>query len=288
VTGRELGPEEERPGAHHVITSPGYFATLGIPLIAGRGFTESDGSDSEPVAIVNDLLAETFWPGRSAIGQQVKIGGKWQKVVGVVRRIRHGGPHHEHEYEIYRPYRQVNRSTMFLVLRTHVRPESVVTAVRGVLQSLDPNVPAFEIRSMRASFERDTAGPRLPVVLATVFAGLAGLLASLGLLGVIAYWVSQRARELGIRSALGAQPRDLRALVLRQGVRISLLGLAFGLAGSLAVMRFLRSLLYGMNELDPWVYASAAALVLLTTLLACWLPAAQAARTDPADLLREE
>ena len=151
-----------------------------------------------------------------------------------------------------------------------------------------PNVPAFEIRSMQASLDRETALPRMPMVFATVFAGVAGLLASLGLLGVIAYWVTQRARELGIRSALGAQQRALRALVLRQGVRISLLGLAIGLAVSLAVMRFLRSQLYGMSELDLWVYLSAATLVLVTTLLACWIPAAQAARTDPASVLREE
>jgi putative ABC transport system permease protein len=288
VAGQEIGPEEERPRAHHLIASPGYFSTIGIPIIAGRGFTESDGPESEPVVIVNDLLAETFWPGQSAIGQQIKLGNKWQKIVGVARRIRHAGPHDGFENQTYRPYRQVNYSTMFLVLRTHVPPESVVTAVRDVLHSLDPNVPAFEIRSMEAALNRETALPRMPMVFATVFAGLAGLLASLGLMGVIAYWVSQRARELGIRSALGAQRHALRALVLRQGVRLSLLGLAIGLAVSLAVMRFLRSLLYGMSELDPWVYASATALVLVTTLLACWLPAAQAARTNPASALRDE
>jgi putative ABC transport system permease protein len=156
------------------------------------------------------------------------------------------------------------------------------------LRSLDPDVPAFEIRSMKRAFDREIATPRLPAVLTTVFGALATLLAGLGLFGVIAYWVSQRTRELGIRSALGAQARDLRALVIRQGGQLALTGAAAGLVGAASLARLLRSLLHGMSERDFLVYASVVALTVVTTLLACWLPARRAARIDPAVALRDE
>lgn len=290
IAGRTPVPGEPRIRAHKIVASPGYFATLGIPLLSGRGFTEGDGPESEPVAIVNDLLAEAYWPGRSAIGEQIRDSARspWRRIVGVAGRIRHGGPRDEFENQIYAPYRQQNSSTMFLVLRTHVPPEALIPAVRTSLNALDPDVPAFLIRSMKTSLDLDVATPRLPMVLAVGFAGLAALLASLGLFGVIGYWVSQRGKELGIRSALGARSGELRGLVLRQGGYLVLIGLAFGLCGSLAAMRLMRSLLYGMSERDPLVYAAVTVLALAVTLAACWLPAARAARTDPATALRDE
>ena len=276
---------------HYLMASPGYFATVGIPVLAGRGFIETDGPKSELVAIVSDMLASTAWPGKDPIGQEIKL--PWgdersRRVVGVVRRIRHGGPRDDYENGIYFPYRQINTGEMFLVLRTHVPPESVIAAVRSTLAALDPNVPAFEIRSMEKAFDREIALPRLPVVLSTVFASMAALLAGLGLFGVIAYWVSQRTKELGVRAALGAEGGELRRLVLRQGGRLALVGLAAGLTTSLVVVRYLRSLLYGMSEWDPMVYAAAIALAGVMVALACWLPAARAARVDPAIALREE
>jgi ABC-type antimicrobial peptide transport system permease subunit len=177
---------------------------------------------------------------------------------------------------------------MFLVLRTRTAAESVVPAIRELLKSLDPDIPAFEIRSMAKAFERETAMPRMPIVLTGGFAGVAALLAGLGLFGVIAYWASQRTREMGIRSALGAEAGQLRAMVLGQVMRMAATGVAAGVAISLAVMRYLQSLLYGMSERDPWIYAGAVMLALAVTLLACWLPAARAARVDPAVALRED
>ena len=289
IAGYVVGPGENRPRAHQVVASPGYFATVGIPLLSGRGFTETDGSRSEPVVIVNDLLAQTYWPGQNAVGQLIKpFGGEWRRIVGVVRRVRHGGPQDDYENQLYMPYRQINQSTMFLVLRAHVPPEGLVPAVREVLQSLDPDVPAFEIRTMKKAFDRQVAMPRLPMALTVVFAAMAALLAGLGLFGVVGYWVSQRTRELGIRSALGARGAELRSMVIRQGGRLALAGLALGLSVSLAAMRLLRSLLYGMNERDAAVYAGAIALAAATTLLACWIPAERAARVDPASALRED
>lgn len=276
---------------HYIMASPGYFATVGIPILAGRGFSEADGEKSEPVAIVSDSLAAAAWPGQDPIGRQVKLpweDTRWRRVVGVAQRIRHGGPRDDYENGVYYPYQQVNSEVMFLVLRTHVPPESVVPAVRSILAQLDPNAPAFEIRSMEKAFDREIALPRLPVVLTTAFASLAALLAGLGLFGVIAYWVSQRTKELGVRAALGADASELRALVLRQGGRLALAGLGTGLAASLALARYLRSLLYGMSEWDPVVYAGAIALAGVMVVLACWLPAARAARVDPAVALRED
>lgn len=208
--------------------------------------------------------------------------------VGLERRVRHGGPEDEYENQLYVPYRQANSDVMFLVVRTLVPPESVVPAIRATLKSLDPNAPAFEIRSLQAAFRRETAMPRLPMALTAGFAGLAALLAALGLFGVIAYWVSQRTRELGIRSAIGARPGELRALVLRQGLGMTAIGLTAGVVASLAVMRYLRSLLYGMSERDPWIYAGAVSLALATAAVACWIPASRAARVDPATALRQE
>ena len=280
---------EDLPRAHQIVASPGYFATLGIPLLAGRGFTESDSAQSEPVAIVNDLVAQTFWPGHDAVGKQVRSeGGRWRRIVGVVPRVRHAGPQDGYEHQIYTPYRQGNQDTMFLVVRTHVPPESVVPAIRAELRALDPNVPAFEVRTLGKAFERQLAMPRLPMALMSVFAGLAALLAALGLFGVMAYWVSRRTRELGIRSALGARPGELQALVLGQAGRLAGAGLALGVAASLAVMRYLRSLLYGMSERDVAVYAAVILLAAATALGACWLPARRAARTDPAVALRDD
>jgi predicted permease len=280
---------ERRPMAHQLGASPGYFATVGIPILAGRGVSESDGTGSERVAIVNDYLAQKFWPGQNPIGRMIKpMGDPWRRVVGVVRRIRHGGPQDEYQNEIYMPYRQFNLSTMFLVVRSNVPPESLVPSIRAALKSIDPDVPAFEIRTVEQAFTREIARPRLPMVLTTAFATLATVLAGLGLFGVIAYWVSQRAKELGVRSALGAQPHELRAFVLRQGGRLMVIGLTLGVAGSLAAMRLLRSLLYGMSERDVSVYVGAISLAVVTTVLACWLPAVRAARIDPAVALREE
>jgi len=289
VEGRVTPPGEERPSTHYLAASPGYFATIGIPVLAGRGFAESDTAQSERVAIVNDLLAERFWPRQNPIGRMIKPGrGPWRRVVGVVRRIRHGGPEDEYRNEIYMPYRQFNLSTMFLVVRSDLPPDSLVPSIRTVLKSIDPDVPAFEIRTLEQAFTRQIAEPRLLVLLTTAFATLATLLAGLGMFGVMAYWVSQRLKELGVRSALGAEPRDLRALVLRQGGRLMAVGLALGLAGALAAMRLLRSLLYGVSERDAWAYGGALAVAIVATVLACWVPAARASRTEPAEALREE
>jgi putative ABC transport system permease protein len=289
VADKPVRPGEKRPRAHQIVAASGYFATLGIPLLSGRAFTEADGPQSEPVAIVNDLLARSVWPGENPIGKQVRSWSKnWARVVGVVQGVRHGGPEDDVENQLYFPYRQANQSTMFLVLRSHVAPESLASATRDLLKSIDPNVPAFEIRSLEKAFERDIAGPRLAALLTTGFAGLAALLAALGLFGVIAYWVSSRTRELGIRSALGAEQTTLRMLVLAQGLRMTGAGVIVGVGVSFGVMRYLQSLLYGMSERDPWIYAAAVLLAAVAATLACWIPAARAARADPAVALREE
>ena len=290
VAGKPTPAGQTGPRAHQVVASPGYFATLGIPLIAGRGFEESDSPQAEPVVIVNDLLARNIWPGEDPIGKQIKAWDlkSWRRVVGVVRRVRHGGPADEYENQLYVPYRQANTGVMFLVVRTSVPPESTAAAIRSTLQSIDPNVPAFEIRSLKTAFQRETALPRLPMTLTAGFAGLAALLSALGLFGVIAYWVSRCTRELGIRAAIGARPAQLRQMVLQQGLRMAAIGITAGIAVSMVLMRYLRSLLYGMSERDPLIYTGVIVLALGTTMLACWLPASRAARVDPAEALREE
>jgi len=282
-------PSEQRPSAHRLAASPGYFGLVGIPILAGRGIAESDSPAAEPIAVVNDLLAERFWPAQNPIGRMIRSGGgPWRRVVGVVRRIRHGGPDDEYRNEIYMPFRQFNQDTMFLVVRSALPPESIVPAIRSALNAIDPDVPAFEIRTLEQAFVRQIAGPRLLIVLTTGSAAVAALLAALGLFGVMAYWVSQRVKELGIRAALGARPRDLHRVVLLQGGRLMLVGLVCGVAGALAAMRLLRSLLYGVSDRDASVYAGAISLAVVMAIAACWLPARRAARIDPVDALREE
>jgi putative ABC transport system permease protein len=282
-------PSEQRPSAHRLAASPGYFGLVGIPILAGRGIAESDGPAAEPIAIVNDLLAERFWPGQNPIGRMIRSGGgPWRRVVGVVRRIRHGGPDDEYRNEIYMPFRQFNQDTMFLVVRSALPPESIVPAIRSALNAIDPDVPAFEIRTLEQAFVRQIAGPRLLVVLTTGSAAVAALLAALGLFGVMAYWVSQRVKELGVRAALGARPRDLHRVVLLRGGRLMAVGLLCGTAGALAAMRLLRSLLYGVSDRDAPVYAGAISLAVVMAIAACWLPARRAARIDPVEALREE
>ncbi len=186
------------------------------------------------------------------------------------------------------PFRQFNQDTMFLVVRSALPPESMVPAIRSALNAIDPDVPAFEIRTLEQAFVRQIAGPRLLIVLTTGSAAVAVLLAALGLFGVMAYWVSQRVKELGVRAALGARPRDLHRVVLRQGGRLMVIGLLCGIAGALAVMRLLRSLLYGVSDRDASVYAGAISLAVVMAIAACWLPARRAARIDPVEALREE
>lgn len=274
--------------AHHVGASPGYFSTLGIPVLSGRGFTEADGPNGEPVAIVNDYLARRFWPGRSALEHQIRVGRQWRRIVGVVRAVRHAGPQDDYQHEIYMPYRQYNQETMFLVVRSATPLEALVPAIRRALRSIDPEVPAFEIRTLDQAYSRETARPRLPVMMTAAFSVLALALAGLGLFGVVGYWVAQRARELAVRAALGAGPRELRWMVLRQAGWLMGVGMVAGLLLATATMRLLRGLMFGMSERDPAVYAGTIILVALVALSACWLPAARATRIDPAAALRRE
>jgi predicted permease len=295
VEGLTLSPDAggapRKPHAHMLAASQGYFAAIGIPLLRGRGFTESDGPQSEPVAIVSDAAAAAYWPGQDPIGKRIRAfwsTGPWRRIVGVVGRIRHSGPEYDFEHEIYAPYRQINVETMFLVLRTHVPPESVGPSVRAAMAALDPDVPPFEMRSMRERFEQVIAMDRIAPVLMTVFSAVAASLAALGLFGVIGYWVSQRTRELGIRAAVGARRGELRWLILRQGGQLAGFGIAAGIAVMLPVSRLLHGTIYGIDEHDFGVYAAATGLAIVAALLACWIPAERAARIEPSAALREE
>jgi hypothetical protein len=201
IDGPTVAPSLGTWRAHYIDVSPSYFGTLGIPVLLGRGFLESDGPRSN--GRHRQRPPGGSW--RARTHRSTDQGhGTWRRVVGVARGA-HAGPH-DIENQIYLPYRQtVVGGTRFLVVRTSVPPETEVAAIRGLLRSLDPGVPAFEIRTMKGAFDRETATPRLPAVLTTMFGTLATLLAGLGLFGVVAYWVLQRTRKLGIRSALGAR-----------------------------------------------------------------------------------
>lgn len=288
VPGRPEPPSHDRPTANVRAVTPGYFATLGIPLLQGRTFDESDSPGANSVVIVNDMLAAKFWPGKSALGEQIAWQGRSWTVAGVVQRVRHSGPSDQHEYEIYAPFQQWMPNMMFLAVKSAGAPESLTAAIRAELRNLDSDIAPFEIRTMRESLSDELAGPRLPAVLIGAFAGVAASLATLGLFGVITYWVTRRTREIGVRTALGGSPAKIRAMVLRQGARLAATGLAIGIASAFVFTRFLSALLWGVSPYDHQVYLGVAAAAASVSMLACLLPAQRAARTDPSSALRHD
>jgi predicted permease len=301
---RTWGPEERRPEVAIDQVSPGYFATMRVPLIEGRAFTGSDREGSPRVAIINESMARAFWPGRSAVGQRFLLGNlpapgardsrgelivpNWLTIVGVVRDTRRQGAEQPVRIETFLPMAQFPRQNFRFVVRSSLPTAALAPALRSAIWGVDKDLPLPFIDPVSKSLEAATAQRRLNLWLVSAFAGLALLLAAIGLYGVMAYSVSQRRSEFGIRLALGARPADLRRLVLGSGLRLLSLGLLIGVAASLAVGRIIASLLFGLQPLDTLTYVAVCLVLAVAGLIACWLPARQAARTDPMIALRAE
>jgi putative ABC transport system permease protein len=301
---RTWGPREPRPELVTDIVSPGYFSTMGIPLVEGRDFRASDTPQSERVVLINEKVARAYWPGRSAVGQRLLLGNlpapgaldpqgrpitpNWLTIVGVVRDLRRQGPEQPVRLEAYLPSTQVPRPTFRFVVRSSRTTASLASDLRAAIWSIDRDLPLPIIDPVEKTLGAATAQRRLNLWLLGSFAGLALLLAALGLYGVIAWSVNQRTGEFGIRLALGAPPGSLQKLVLGQGVRLVTCGLVAGLAASLALSRIVESLLFGVSGLDFPTYASVCAILGGASLLAAWLPAHRASRVDPLVALRSD
>ena len=283
--------------ANHRQISAGYLKTMNIPLRAGRYFDERDRANSQPVAIINETMARQYWPNENAIGKRFKTGDPdsdvpWLTIVGIAGDLRQMGAEAPVKAEMYLPYQQAQQQPWYaprdLVIRTTVDPNSLVAAVRHEIHQVDPDQPVSNVRTMDEIVGEETHARRLGMTLLTVFAGLALLLATLGIFGVMSYFVIQHTPEIGVRMALGAQRRDILALVLRKGMTLALAGVGAGLIISLAVTRLMRSLLFAVSAGDALTLAGVTLLLTSTALLACLIPALRAAKTDPMVALRNE
>jgi predicted permease len=285
---------EDLQDVDHISVSANYFSTLGIPLLAGREFTESDGVTSPKVAVVSEAIAKRFFPGRNALGMHFAFGGGNKVVpdiliVGVVKDAKQEHVSSVPVPYVYIPYAQRPKlREMTFYVRTERDPLLAATSLQEVVRQLDANLPVFDLKTMQRIVEDDLFSARMVAVLSAAFAGLAALLAALGIYGVLAYVVVQRTREIGIRMALGAAAGHVRLLIMREVGLMVLLGVAIGLPAAYGLARYSESLLFGVHAGDPAVYASGLALIALIALAACFIPARRATRVDPLVALRYE
>lgn len=283
----------QRPIATLLIVTPGYFHTLGIPLRRGREFSEQDQQDAQRVAIIDEALARRFWPaypaGEDPVGQRLLIGGltpKAAEIVGIAADVHQGLETGAWPESVYESFAQNPQKSAMLALRTAGDPLSLTRAVRGQVQALDRDQTVANVRTMDELVEEQVGERRLLTILLGSFAGMALLLALIGIYGMIAYSVVQRTQEVGIRRALGAQESDILRLVIRQGLALALSGIAIGLAGAGALTRVMSALLFHVSATDPVTFAGIALLFLVVALAASYIPARRATRIDPMAALR--
>ncbi len=286
----------DQPSADFFLVSPGYFQTMGIPQIKGRDFNDRDQHKSPPVIIVSEAFVKQFFPGEDPIGKHIKPGistfedekAQMREIVGVVGDVKSLSLSAEPKPAFYEPHAQVPFNQMTVVLRTSPDPHSLISGVTKEVSSMDKDLPVFGAKTMDEYLAASVAAPRFNTTLLTIFAAVALVLTIVGLYGVMSYSVAQRTNEIGIRMALGAQTHDVLGLVVKQGFKLVLLGLAIGLAGAFALMKLIASLLFGVTTRDPLTFAAVAGLLTVVALLACYLPARRASRVDPMVALRYE
>lgn len=308
VEGRAEPRPEDVPVASYKVVMPGYFATMRIPVIAGRDVNATDNLAAPGVVVVNEYLAQRYWPDENAIGKRVSFakdstGSRvWLTVVGVVRNTIHGDWTSPPEEEVFLPFAQQQDylanpsghfSYMTLAIRascgaggTHCDPARLTPAIRVAVHSLEPNVPLAEVQTMSSLVDGATARERFYLMLLTAFAAVAVALAAVGIYGVMSYAVSRRTHELGLRMALGARPHQLLANVVREGMSVAAVGGAIGVAGALAISRLMAGLLFGVKATDPLTFVAVAATLGAVALVACYIPARRATKIDPLESLR--
>jgi len=285
---------EELQDVDRVAVSPNYFSTLGIPLLSGRELTEADGATAPKVALVSESMAKRFFPGRNPLGMHFAFGGGNGvkpdiEIVGVVKDVKQEHVSSTIQPYVYIPYAQRTKITgMTFYVRSERDPLLLASNLQGVVRQMDANLPVYDLKTMERVVEEDLFSARMVAVLSAAFAGLAALLAALGIYGVLAYVVVQRTREIGIRMALGAVAGHVRLLILREVGLMVLIGVAVGLPAAYGLARLSESLLFGVHASDPAVYAVGLGLIGLIALAACFIPARRATRVDPLVALRYE
>jgi putative ABC transport system permease protein len=283
--------------ANHRQVSTNYLQAMKIPLRQGRYFTAHDNENSMPVAIINETMARQYWPGQSALGRRFRLGDAtedtpWRQVVGIVADVRQMGLDEPVKAEMYFPYQQTKEYDFYtprdLAIRTSGETSNLVSSVRQILREVDPDQPISNIATMSDVLGVEAAPRRMGMIMLAAFAGLALLLASLGIYGVLAYFVNQHTNEIGVRMALGATQQNILGLVLKKGMGLTLLGVGIGLVVSFALTRLMSSLLFGVKASDPLTFVAVPVLLAAVALVACLIPARRATKVDPMIALRYE
>jgi putative ABC transport system permease protein len=292
AVGTPDAPGEAVPWAGWRFVTPDYFRTMGIPLLHGRVFTEADETGKPWRVVVSQSVADLLWAGRDPIGQRMFIwkgqGQNAAEIIGVVANQRERGLDSEPTRIVYIPYFGSGFSPAEVIVHTSNEPKKIVSAMRLVLAQIDPNLPLSDILSLEEVVSRSLAPRRFNTILLATFAGVALLLATSGIYGVLAYSVARRTSEIGLRMALGATSRSILGMVVGQGMRPILIGITLGLLGAFGLSRFMTALLFGVEAADPLTYAAVAAIVTATALMACFVPALRALRVNPVTALAEE
>jgi putative ABC transport system permease protein len=284
-------PEKGKaPGADYRVVTPGYFDAIGMSLRRGRDITAGDNEQTPRVVIINETLARRFFPNQEAIGQRIITGGgdRPMEIVGVVGDIKDQDLNRVPFQALYVPYAQEPRSGMGVALRAAGEPTALTGAARDEVRKLDPALPVINLKTVEQMMHEITSPERIMTAMMSVFAAIALLLAGVGLYAVIAYAVSQRTHEIGVRLALGARSRDILRLVTGQGLKLTLVGLALGMAGAFALTRVMEPLLYGVTPTDPLTFILISLSLTGVALLSCWIPARRATRVDPMAALKYE
>ena len=278
-------------GWQHV--TPNFFRTLGIPIVAGRDFTERDVADTSGAAIINEAMASRYFPNEYPIGKRLTLGlhrpdDPWLTIVGVVKNIPHRGLESKAEPDWYLSYLGQPRRYGYLMARASGDPASLAAAIRSQILAVDKDQPVTAIRTINEVIASTTAPRRFNTLLLAIFAAVAMALAAVGIYSVISYSVTQRTQEVGVRMALGARPGDVIRLILKQGLTLTLIGVAAGVLGAIAAARVMSGLLYGVTATDPATFAAISLLLVMVAMMACYLPARRAARVEPMAALRRE
>jgi len=293
IDGRPAPPSGDKWDAAYRVVTPEYFATMDIPLLSGRQFTDENNQQAGQVVVINQSFARQFWPDGDALGKRIRFGGEgapWSEIIGVVGDVKHMGLDVEEGPAIYQPHAQKPEFLrwMTVVARTNVEPMTLASAVRSQVLAMDKDQPVYDIATMEQLLSQSVANPRFYMVLLGLFAFISLALAAVGVYGLLAFWVTQRTKEIGIHLALGAHQSHVMRIVMGKGFRLTLFGVALGLTGAFILTKVMQSLLYEVSTTDPVTFLGISLVLILVAVLACYIPARRATRVDPMIALHYE
>jgi putative ABC transport system permease protein len=293
IEGQSLAPGELNPIISDVTAGPDFFRTLGIPLRKGRYFTDHDNQEAAPVTIVSEGFVRRFLPNQEPLGKRIRqsgpeLGNKWMEIVGVVGNVKYLGLTVDTDPAYYLPFAQNYGRRMFLAVRSSGEAARLAGPLRRVVQAIDPGATLAQIVTLEQARALSVSQPRFDTMLLSLFAGIALLMAVVGIYGLIAYSVAQRTHEIGVRMALGAAQADVVRMVIRQGLSLAAMGIALGIGGAFALSRLLQTMLFGVGITDAMTFAAAPLAMMLVVLLATLIPALRATRISPVTALRYE